>query len=126
MVPGSSSENGVGLAEMAVQVFKPAEKSWNGAGLIGTWFPNFTSRRRNSPGTTRLHAVASVPATTAFENQRAREIYTNTNASVRTGLFDIPMQDLDQTLRGLRFTRAHFCILAQHVKFDLPFHDLHQ
>jgi len=35
--------------------------------------------------------------------------------------FDITMEDFHQTLGSLRFARADFCILAQHVKFDLTF-----
>jgi hypothetical protein len=39
--------------------------------------------------------------------------------------FDITVEDFDQTLGSLRFSRADSCILAQHMKFDLAFDDLH-
>jgi hypothetical protein len=43
----------------------------------------------------------------------------------RLSLFDIAMEDFDQTLGRFRFARAGFGILAQHVKFNLAFHYLH-
>jgi hypothetical protein len=51
---------------------------------------------------------------------------TITEKHLGRGSFDIAMENLHQTLGSLGFTRADFRILAEYMKFNFAFDDLHQ